>query len=393
MNYYWVDAITGMIVQIWGDSTPTPPAGLLGVSVQPADDRMVWNLVDAWIWDITGLKNLAFSTFSEAINAPLIFDSNSLFPTNGNWLSVFLQAENETAAANRNFVFDTDTVINFTNADLITAVIGNFDLIQQAHDIYPLVVADIVSGLITDPDGIASAWASYALAYINSRVKLPLYSDLVAAFDALSIPAAQVQSNWNATSGIGVILNKPSLLSEFSNDPGFVNSAALAAGLAGKDASGAASAAQAYAVQRSNHTGTQSAGTVTGLATVATSGAYGDLTGIPTIGKAYVGTTAKGNAFPAFLSATVASGVAVFQFTVDGTSTGAPLFPNEVFTDSVCPAINDASAAYQIGWAWSNGNKTLTVTVNKLGLVNILSGLIGQSAANGAVVKVTAWGR
>ena len=34
---------------------------------------------------------------------------------------------------------------------------------------------------------------------------------------------------------------------------------------------------------RSNHTGTQSAGTITGLATVATTGAYSDLTGRPTI--------------------------------------------------------------------------------------------------------------
>lgn len=40
-------------------------------------------------------------------------------------------------------------------------------------------------------------------------------------------------------------------------------------------------AVQAYAIQRANHTGTQSAGTITGLATVATTGAYADLTGQP----------------------------------------------------------------------------------------------------------------
>lgn len=49
------------------------------------------------------------------------------------------------------------------------------------------------------------------------------------------------------------------------------------------DSLGAAQAAQAYAIQRSNHTGTQPAGTITGLATVATSGSYGDLLGLPTI--------------------------------------------------------------------------------------------------------------
>jgi len=49
------------------------------------------------------------------------------------------------------------------------------------------------------------------------------------------------------------------------------------------DASGAATTAQAYAVQRANHTGTQPASTITGLAPIATSGAYTDLTGKPTL--------------------------------------------------------------------------------------------------------------
>lgn len=43
------------------------------------------------------------------------------------------------------------------------------------------------------------------------------------------------------------------------------------------DAFGAAAAAQAYAVQRANHTGTQAASTITGLAAVATSGSAADL--------------------------------------------------------------------------------------------------------------------
>lgn len=49
------------------------------------------------------------------------------------------------------------------------------------------------------------------------------------------------------------------------------------------DASGAAAAAQSYAVQRANHTGTQAVSTITGLAAVATSGSYTDLTNKPTI--------------------------------------------------------------------------------------------------------------
>jgi hypothetical protein len=39
----------------------------------------------------------------------------------------------------------------------------------------------------------------------------------------------------------------------------------------------------AYLLARANHTGTQPASTITGLATVATTGAYSDLTGIPTV--------------------------------------------------------------------------------------------------------------
>lgn len=52
-------------------------------------------------------------------------------------------------------------------------------------------------------------------------------------------------------------------------------------------ASGAtANATDAQLRDRSTHTGTQSAGTITGLATVATTGAYADLSGRPTLGTA-----------------------------------------------------------------------------------------------------------
>ena len=58
-------------------------------------------------------------------------------------------------------------------------------------------------------------------------------------------------------------------------------------------AQGAADAAvQAYAIQRANHTGTQAVGTITGLAAVATSGAYSDLSGKPTVPTITSGTAA-----------------------------------------------------------------------------------------------------
>ena len=64
--------------------------------------------------------------------------------------------------------------------------------------------------------------------------------------------------------------------------PGDLGTAA-AADTSDFDAAGSAAAAQAYALQRANHTGTQAASTITGLAAVATSGAYADLSGKPTI--------------------------------------------------------------------------------------------------------------
>lgn len=53
--------------------------------------------------------------------------------------------------------------------------------------------------------------------------------------------------------------------------------------LSGVATSATANSSDATLLARTNHTGTQAAGTITGLATVATSGAYNDLSGKPTI--------------------------------------------------------------------------------------------------------------
>lgn len=131
------------------------------------------------------------------------------------------------------------------------------------------------------------------------------------------------------------------------------------------------------------------------LATVATSGSYTDLSSkpsIPNAQQAYEGTTLRSNAFPIVKSATVASGVAVFNLTSDGTSGGTALFPNGVIQDSMNLYVNDASAAYQMAFVFSNSNKTITITANKLTTANILTGILGQASANGAVIKLTVWG-
>lgn len=131
------------------------------------------------------------------------------------------------------------------------------------------------------------------------------------------------------------------------------------------------------------------------LAAVATSGSYTDLSNKPSIPAAsfcYEGTTQRSSCFGIFKSATVASGVAVFNLTSDGTSGGSALFPNGVIADSVNAFVSDNSASYQMSYAFSNSNKTLTVTANKLTTANILTGILGQAAGNGSVVRLQVWG-
>jgi len=65
------------------------------------------------------------------------------------------------------------------------------------------------------------------------------------------------------------------------------NASAAKTKLDGIATAATANATDAQLRDRATHTGTQAAGTITGLATVATSGAYADLTGRPTIPAAY----------------------------------------------------------------------------------------------------------
>lgn len=136
------------------------------------------------------------------------------------------------------------------------------------------------------------------------------------------------------------------------------------------------------------------AGTATKLQTARTiNGISFDGTSNITIpGTAYQGITQRLGAFPIFKSATASSGVAIFYLTNDGTSTGTSLFPNGIIDESVNLFVSDSTASFQMSYAMSNSNKTLTVTVNKLTTANILTGILGQASGNGSVVKLTVWG-
>lgn len=167
--------------------------------------------------------------------------------------------------------------------------------------------------------------------------------------------------------------------------------------LAGVATAATANDTDANLKARANHTGTQTADTITDGTTnkAYTATEKTKLAGIDSAAtfntKAYNGTTAKTGYFPVVKSAAVSSGTAVFHLTSDGTSSGTALY-STVDQDSVNVLVNDATASYQYGWVFSNSNKTLTVTVNKFTTANILSGILGQAAANGSVVKLTVWG-
>lgn len=117
-----------------------------------------------------------------------------------------------------------------------------------------------------------------------------------------------------------------------------------------------------------------------------------ELTALKSGSNGIEGISVRNYTFPIFKSTTIASGVAVFHLTDTGLSGGNALFPNGVIQDSVNAFVSDATASYQMSYVFSNSNKTVTVTANKLTTSNILTGILGQAAANGAVVKLSVFG-
>lgn len=108
----------------------------------------------------------------------------------------------------------------------------------------------------------------------------------------------------------------------------------------------------------------------------------------------YQNTTLKTSIISVYQSSEVSSGVAVFQLTTDGISTGTSIFQNEIFPESIHFYVNDATSAYQFGWELTNDDKTLIVTVNKLGSADIATGVLSQvSAPDATVVNFSAKGR
>lgn len=163
------------------------------------------------------------------------------------------------------------------------------------------------------------------------------------AIGGYQIPMAQVASDWNATTGVSVILNKPT------------------------------------------------------WANVAYTGAYTDVSGTPTIvNYCYDGSAKRTNCIPYFSSAVVASGMVQFNMTVDGTSGAASIFPNGLITGSVNVFCSDAAVPYSAGVVVSNGGRTVVATVNKAGSSFLsllgLNVLTAPAAGNGTTCNIQAMG-
>jgi hypothetical protein len=89
-------------------------------------------------------------------------------------------------------------------------------------------------------------------------------------------PTAHTQA-WSTITGTPTSVAGYGITDALSTDAAASTYQPLSANLTALGANSAA-----YYLSRANHTGTQSANTITGLATVATTGAYGDLSGRPT---------------------------------------------------------------------------------------------------------------
>lgn len=155
-------------------------------------------------------------------------------------------------------ITEGSTNLYFTSARAVSALSSS--LAAKADVSHTHTIAN-VTGLQTALDGKQSAGSYAAATHTHTASQI---TDL----------ATSVVTTVNGSSG-AITLTKSSVgLSAVDNvaDASKPVSTAQAA---------ADAAVQAYSIQRANHTGTQAAATITGLASVATAGTYSSLSGIP----------------------------------------------------------------------------------------------------------------
>lgn len=223
--------------------------------------------------------------YSDLINTPTIptvNDATLTIAQGGTTLGTF--------TANSN----TDTTIDIvaasytagTGIDITNSVISVDNTVAMVSDI-PTATSDLTndSGFITSADlptktsDLANDGADGTSTYVEADELATVatsgsYTDLI---NTPTIPAAQVNSDWNASSGVAEILNKPTIptaTSDLTNDSGFITSADLPTKTS--DLTNDGSDGTSVYVESDE------------LATVATTGSYTDLTNTPTIPAAQV---------------------------------------------------------------------------------------------------------
>lgn len=106
----------------------------------------------------------------------------------------------------------------------VESVFGRTGIVTaQAADYASFYVS--LTGLYENPGWIVSLDAS-KITGLATVATTGDYNDLL---NKPVIPPAQVNSDWNAVSGVAAILNKPTLLSQFTNDQNFITRASLSA--------------------------------------------------------------------------------------------------------------------------------------------------------------------
>ena len=107
--------------------------------------------------------------------------------------------------------------------DKITNPPSQKDLIDKVNELVD-DKQDTISDLATIRSGAALGATAVQPNDLATVATSGSYNDLS---NKPTIPAAQVNSDWNATSGVAQILNKPTNISAFTNDSGYITSSAL----------------------------------------------------------------------------------------------------------------------------------------------------------------------
>lgn len=241
----------------------------------------------------------------------------------------------------------------------------------------------------------------------------------VAALTSVYVPQTRTINGHALSGNVTIIYSDisgaptvPTATSQLTNDSSFITTSSLSSYLTSSIATSTYVPLTRTVNGKALSTNITLAASDLSLATVASSGAYTDLTGKPSIPAAQIqsdyiqtssgsldfiknkpkvynynsGTSPTLRSIPVELtgSATVSSGTIVFQLTDNGLSTGNALFPNAI--DYVKAEVSNSTASFNYAYALTNSNKTLTITVNQ---VTVALGLLTfNAAANGVNVSI-----